>query len=68
MKMNVLELSSLEETICFDYSSAYLLLKFTDVIKAKIGKLSFDTNCSHQLSKDFLSDKTYIALLIVLRR
>ena len=68
MKMNVLELSSLEETICFDYSKAYLLLKFTDVIKAKIGKLSFDTNCSHKLSKDFLSDKTYIALLIVLRR
>ena len=68
MKMNVLELSSLEETICFDYSSAYLLLKFSDVIKAKIGKLSFDTNCSQKLSKDFLSDKTYIALLIVLRR
>ena len=68
MKMNALELSSLEETICFDYSSAYLLLKFTDVIKAKIGKLSFDTNCSHKLSKDFLRDKTYIALLIVQRR
>ena len=68
MKMNALELASLEETICLDYSSAYLLLKFTDVIKAKIGKLSFDTNCSHRLSKNFVSDKTYIALLIVLRR
>ena len=68
MKMNALELPSLEETICFDYSSAYLMLKFTDIIKARIGKLSFDTNCSHKLPKDFVSDKTYIALLIVLRR
>ena len=68
MKVNALELSSLEETICLDYSSAYLLLKFTDIIRARIGKLCFDTNCSHKLSKDFVSDKTYIALLIVLRR
>ena len=68
MKMNALELLSLEETICLYYSNAYLLLKFTVIIAARIGKLAVDTNCSHKLSKDFVSDKTYIALLIVLRR